>query len=273
MIDIVTVVFQDELAVLRQQACSLDLYCQNIGIKSILVIVNDTDAVAQEIDITWWGKLQHLVRIIPASTFSTDLYTTGWVSQQALKIMASAVSYNTWSMVLDAKTIFVRDLDLGSVFDHQGRPQVGQLDIYPVFKPSQAIVNDFFKIDLQQQLGPGGVPFFVHNHTARAMIVEIEHQSQQSFADWFQAHGRLTEFILYSGFVQYQHGSFDQLYNVKNCAVTVCNVCHSEVASFDRKFAEMPHSMTVSIHRKAWQRLDPAQRQQYQEFLYARGIK
>jgi hypothetical protein len=273
MIDIVTVVFQDELAVLRQQACSLDLYCQNIGIKSILVIVNDTDAVARDIDTAWWGKLQHLVRIVPASTFSTELYTTGWVSQQALKMMASAVSYNTWSMVLDAKTIFVRELELHSLFDHQGRPQVGQLDIYPVFAPSQAIVNDFFKIDLQQQIGPGGVPFFVHNHTARAMIVEIENQSHQSFADWFQSHGRLTEFILYSGFVQHQHGNFDQLYNVKNRAVAVCNVCHSEVASFDRKFAEMPHSMTVSIHREAWRQLDHTRQQQYQEFLSARGIK
>lgn len=273
MIDIVTVVFRDELDVLRRQAQSLDLYCRNIGASSIYVFVNDEDAVAQEIDTAWWGSMQSRVRIIPASAFSTSFHTTGWVSQQAIKLMASGMSYNTWSMVLDAKTIFVHELELDKLFDQQGRAQVGALDIYPVFEASRSIVNDFFKIDLPQQIGPGGVPFFVHNATARAMIAAVETQSGQVFPQWFQAHGRLTEFILYSGFVYATHGNFDKLYNTQIQSVPVCNVCHSEVESFDRKFTEMQNSMTVSVHRNAWSNLDSERQQRYLDFLVTKGIK
>ena len=103
MIDIVTVVFEPELLVLQAQARSIDLYCQDIGIKNIYVIVNDADSVASQIDPAWWGSLQHLVTILPRRSFSAELVVNGWVSQQVLKVLGAATSYNTWCMALDAK--------------------------------------------------------------------------------------------------------------------------------------------------------------------------
>jgi hypothetical protein len=211
--------------------------------------------------------------VVPRSVFSTEFVDNGWLSQQALKILTASISHNVWSMILDAKTVFVRDLDPAELVDSQGRLRVGQMPVYPVFEPARQIVNDFYQIDLDSQLGPGGVPFFFHNDTVRLMIAETAFRARQSFPNWFQAQGRLTEFVLYSGFIKYRFGSFDAFYSADN-TVFPCNMCHSEVARFDAKLAEMSQAKTntVSIHRDAWSQLSADQQQQYRDYLISRGI-
>ena len=273
MIDLVTVVFQDELPILESQAASVELYCQNIGIRNIYVVVNDEPGSCC-IDPTWWGNLADCVTVIPRSVFGTEFVSNGWVSQQALKLLAAAASSNTWSMVLDAKTVFVREVKLPELIDSQGRACVGTMATFPVFEPARLIVNQLFNIDMTQQLGPGGVPFMLHNHTVREMIHKISAQTGCDFLSWFQAQGVLTEFMLYSGYVQYCFENFNTLYS-SLLQFQPVNVCHSEVAAWDRKLAEMQQlrTLTVSVHRTAWQQLSSAQQQQYQDLLTARGIR
>jgi hypothetical protein len=263
MIDICTVVFQEELEILKLQARSIELYAHDVGI--IRVITNDNCVV----DPAWWGKLSNQVEIIPRSRFGSTWCNNGWVSQQALKILGSTKSANTWSVILDAKTILVKQLD---VFDSQGRPQVGVLDIYPVFAPSQQIINQLFDIDLQKQLGPGGVPFFINTVQAQRMVQDIESRTGTAFAEWFQAQGQVTEFMLYTGYLQSEH-LIDALYNTEISTIKPGNVCHSEVAAWNRKYQEMSQATTVSVHRNAWRQLSTKQQQQYTDFLASRGIK
>lgn len=273
MIDLVTVVFQDELPVLKLQADSVARYCQNIGIRNIYVVVNDDDDTIHKIDATWWGNLANHVLVIPRSAFSAEFVDNGWVSQQVLKLLTAAISYNTWSMVLDAKTIFVREVKLLDLIDEQGRACVGRMETFPVFEPARLIVNDLFKINMTQQLGPGGVPFMLQNDTVRLMIGEISFLTGRSFPRWFQGNGKLTEFMLYSGYVQHKFGSFDMFYS-DQLKFQPVNVCHGEVAAWDRKLTEMQQdrTLTVSVHRTAWKQLSDSQQQQYQNFLIDRGI-
>jgi hypothetical protein len=269
MIDICTVVFREELAILKAQAQSIALRCQDLGSLNIYVVVNDTDDVVAEIDSAWWGNLASKVMVIPRSTFSTTYVDNGWLSQQVLKLLTPALSYNKYTMVLDAKTVFVKDFKLGEILQ-DSRPRVGSMPIYPVFERSSQITGELFNIRVNRQLGPGGVPFFFHNATVRAMIANIETQTKQSFPEWFQAQGMLTEFILYSGYVD-SIDQWEQLYSDQQ-GVIPCNVCHSEVAAWERKFAEMQSAHTVSVHRHAWAELTPAQKQQYQHFLIDRSV-
>ena len=264
MIDIVTVVFEDELAALKIQARSIDVYGQNIG--TIFVVINDDVDLGSQIDRNWWGIWQEHVQVINRSAFGEQWSTNGWVSQQVLKLMTATVSSAAWSMILDAKTFFVKPMLKFDSF-----PAVGQLDIYSVFGPSQKIVNELFGIELDKQLGPGGVPFVINTQQVRDMVTWIELHTKQNFVEWFQNQGMLTEFILYSGWIQYC-GVFDSLYNVTTLSLHPCNLCHSEVASFDRKFAEMQTADTVSIHRRAWAQLTTEQQAQYTNFLTSRGI-
>ena len=172
-------------------------------------------------------------------------------------------------MVLDAKTVFVKDFKLSELLQ-DNRPQVGSMPIYPVFESSSQITGELFGIEVKRQLGPGGVPFFFHNATLRAMIAKVETLTQESFPKWFQSQGMLTEFILYSGYVDSVE-AWDKLYSDQSW-VTPCNVCHSELGAWERKFAEMQNAHTVSVHRHAWAELTPAQKQQYQHFLIDRSV-
>jgi hypothetical protein len=209
---------------------------------------------------------------VPRRLFSAEFVDNGWVSQQVLKLLAASTSYNIWSMILDAKTIFVRDLDLAEIVS-DNKINAGFLPIQPVFEPSQNIVNNFYNINLEQQLGPAGVPFFFHNATVRSLIADIEKITSINFVEWFQSYGRLTEFILYSGYVQFKHGSFNTLYSSIG-KIQPNNICHSEVKQFDNKLdtAAKTNIHTISIHRNAWSQLTPEQQQQYRDLLIQRGI-
>jgi hypothetical protein len=274
MIDIVTVVFEPEIPVLRAQAQSLALYGQKLGIRNIYVVLNDVETIAAQIDPAWWGPLANSVLVIPRTAFSTPFVENGWVSQQVLKLLAASISYNTYSMILDAKTVFVREIIPAHVVDSAGRIQTGRLPIYPVFEPSRQIVNKLFDIDLQQQIGPGGVPFIVHNDTVRMMIAEVTIRTKTSFPIWFQQQGMVTEFILYSGFVQFLCGNLNVLYDTHNSLGSVINVSHDETDAWPIKINQMRkgETLTVSVHRGAWAKLTVEQQQQYRDLLAQRGI-
>jgi hypothetical protein len=266
MIDLITVVFDKELETLKTQAQSIAVYGRNID--TIFVVINDTAGTGSQIDRAWWGIWQERVQVVNRLVFGSQWVDNGWLSQQVLKLMTATVSSNEWSMILDAKTFFVRPM-----YEFESCPAVGELDIYPVFEPSQNIVNKLFDIALNKQLGPGGVPFIINTQATRDMIAWIESRVGQDFVAWFQEQGMLTEFMLYSGWIQKQYSSFDPLYTVSTSSIQPSNLCHSEVTSFDRKFNEMQSADTVSIHRRAWPQLTVEQQTQYINFLKSRGIE
>jgi hypothetical protein len=270
--DIITVVFQEELDILKKQAQSIELYCKNLDIDSIIVIVNDSDLDLTAIDFDWYGSLSEKVKLVQRNTWSIDYSSNGWVTQQALKLIACTLAVGEHSIILDAKTLFVRPVASADFFDSTGKSRMGQLNIYPVFEPSKQIVENLFDIKLNQQLGPGGVPFVVDNSQVVYMIRWIEATTGENFLSWFQDQGRLTEFILYSGWIVRVNGSLDSVALNHNSFGEICNVCHSEVDLFEQKFIQMNKSTTVSIHRNAWNKLTPVQQQQYHDFLLERGI-
>lgn len=260
MVDLCTVVFEPELDILYQQARSIARYVPDVG--TIYVVVNDDSNMV--IDTAQWQHLSSRVRVIHRSLFGHWWHDIGWVSQQCLKLVTSALSQAPHCVVLDAKTIFVRPMPN---IVRGSRLAVGTLPVYPVFEPSRQIVNSLWHIDLQRQLGPGGVPFWFEPRALRAMIADIERRTRSNFVQWFQVQGCVTEFILYSGWLEYQQG-LDTV--VLPNEFHACNLCHSEVGRADQKLAEMQTSHTVSIHRSAWPRLSAQQQAQYLDLLTER---
>jgi hypothetical protein len=276
MIDIVTVVFREELPILRLQAESIELYCQNMMLGNIIIIVNDDSMSEDDIDPAWYGSMAGQVKIVHRCKLSDSWVNDGWLTQQLCKLLASAdVKSSTWTMVLDAKTILIQPVDLNRLFDEQGRLTWGYSQIITVFEPAKKIVSKLFNIDLQHAAGPAGVPFFFNNDIVRSMITRVETQTNKLFANWFQETGMVTEFILYTGYVQYQDGSLDKAYSkIFRNQYHICNVCHSEVGIFDSKFLQMQHpdTLTVSVHRNAWTKLTDLQKQAYCNLLLISGI-
>jgi len=272
MFDLLTVVFRDELNVLQVQAQSIDLYCHDIGIQNIFVIVNDNNDVLKRIDTSWYGSFCDRVTVVPVSQFDFVPSDNGWLSQQVLKMLGSTLSQNEYTVILDAKTIFVQDYLVKNIINSNNQLRVGLQSIPEVFTQSQKIASNVFGVDLQHSIGPSGVPFVFKNDLVQSMIRQIESRTNTKFADWFQSMGMLTEFILYSGYVLYTYRSFDQV--ITNQHYRVSNVCHSEVNIFDKKFHQMLHNniLTVSVHRNAWTKLTDKQKQQYINFLVSRNI-
>lgn len=272
MIDLCSVVFRDEIDILRVQARSIDRYCSYESINNIFIIVNDSDDWCSAIDCSWWKKFSNKVKVVPRSVFHNSWSHNGWLSQQVLKLQISAFCTSQWYMVLDAKTLFVRPLDLSTLFVNE-KWNTGYLEIYPVFEKSKHIAESIFEIVLAKQLGPGGVPFVMHSQTVREMLIDCEQLTAQKFANWFQDQGMLTEFILYSAYIIRQYKTFDHFYS-SQCDLPVMNICHSEVQSFERKFQSISTSnpLTVSIHRHAWVNLTHDQQQQWMNFLHSRDL-
>lgn len=272
MFDLLTVVFRDELDILRVQAQSIDLYCQNIGIQSIFVIVNDDDIIADQIDPAWWGALSNYVTVVKRSSFNTEFVDNGWVSQQVLKILGSLLSRNKYTIVLDAKTIFVQNLNISNIITDTGLIRFGRGLVPEVFSTSQTITNNLFGVNLTHALGPTGVPFVFQTDVLYSMTTTVENLVNEPFAKWFQDQGMLTEFILYTGYLLKIHSDYDKFCTSQYHIVV--NVCHSEVGIFDIKYQEMnkDNTLTVSVHRNAWMQLTDQQKQKFVELLLDKNI-
>ena len=274
MVDIVTVVFSQELSVLQVQAQSIDHFCTDLGLKNIYVMVNDHDDLVSQIDRAWWGQFQNQVQIVPRSMFGTSYVDNGWVSQQVLKLLGASLSHNHWSMILDAKTLITDRMSAEMFVITDCQSTLGRFPIQPVFKPAAKIAGDLFDIKLDQVIAPAGVPFLFHNLTVRQMIAQIENCTGQHFPDWFQQQGMLTEFVLYSGFVQHKYQNLDSMYLGTDRLRLCNNICHSEVDLFDTKLNSVrdQRSLTMGVHRNAWTQLTPAQQQAYVTYLESLGL-
>ena len=237
-------------------------------------MVNDHDSLADKIDRTWWGRFQNQVQILPRSMFSTSYVENGWVSQQVLKLLGCSLSHNHWSMALDAKTLITDHVSAEMFVISDCQSTLGWSTVQPVFQPAAKIAGDLFDIKVDHVIAPAGVPFLFHNLTVRQMTADIENRTGQHFPVWFQQQGMLTEFILYSGYVQHKHQSIDKMYLNINKHKICNNTCHSEVELFDQNLqkAKDLSSLTMGVHRNAWTQLTPAQQQAYVTYLESLGL-
>lgn len=277
MIDILTVVFQPELYYLKIQARSIEQYIDSDKIGKIFVVVNDTSSVCDLVDVNWWGKNRNKVIVIDRNHFGVCETLDGWNSQQLYKLFAASVATNEWSMCLDAKTWFVQTLDFDKMFDKTGRVNLTSFPTIPVFEPAEKFVEKFYDIESKEVIGPGGVPFFFHTQTVIDLVDDLEKNHNTSLLEFFSKNVMspvfLTEFMLYSGFVKYKHGSHNSLYSQKQY-YSVMNQADFQKYDFDKIFAQMqyPNNLTVSIHRSVYPYLSEQQLNTWVNFLHSKNL-
>ena len=261
MIDLLTVVFEKELQLLKIQAKSVDLYVDDID--TIFVIVNDDAKIAQNIDPSWWGKHFNKVRIIIADELEPKPNIPGWSSQQLYKILGSAQSNNEYVMVLDAKTWFIRKLEYNKIFTDK-KINFHDCPIPGVFESAKNFVEDLYGIRLNSMIGPAGVPFLFNTRILTELIADIEQRTGKSFNKFFieslLCPTDLTEFVLYSGFIINKYKSFDKVYSDRQY-YNVSNICHSDIKNVDVILNKIKHPtvLTMSMHRNAYHQLTEQQ--------------
>lgn len=274
MIDLITVVYQEELHFLKTQARSIELYTRQQDIKNIYVVVNDVDSVADLVDPSWYGILQSKVKIVPYSVWNYDMSRiTGWQGQQICKLLGAREALSTWVMCLDAKTWFIQPLNLSRLFDSQRRVNSGTWPVFPAFTSSQQFLEQHYNISMPETIGPGGVPFVFHSETVRELV-----NSFDDFVEFFKTNmtnaSAVTEFHLYSGFVLARDGTYERLYN-KTPYYKCHNIAEWEIDKFDRlhgMLVDDPLVLTASMHRKVYPLLSAQQLDQWQQFLAQKGL-
>lgn len=274
MIDLITVVFQEELHFLKTQARSIELYTRTQDICNIYVVINDADSVADLVDPAWYGTHQAKVKIVPYSKWSPGSdRINGWQSQQLCKLLAASEASSAWSICLDAKTWFIRPLDLSKLFDDQQRVNSGIQCVDPVFTSSKQFLEHYYNISMPKIIGPGGVPFVFHSATVQALV-----NSFGDFLEFFKTNvsnaNAITEFYLYSSFVLAREGTYEKLYNTTQYYVC-CNLAEWELDKFDSVYDTITHddrALTAGIHRKAYPGLSAEQIRKWQQFLAQKGL-
>ena len=267
LVDIITVVFDQEVYLLEWQAKSIQKFLDPDEINEIILVDNGSQKC--EPDLDWYGALKNKVRIINHSHLGLKVmpHLDGWRTQQLCKILAAARSKCEYSLILDAKTLFAKDIRIHNFF-YNNRPAVGTIPTSDHWKDSKEYLEKYFAIEIKDVIGPGGVPYFFHTETINEMIKHI-----QDFNTWFQDNlyeqtyphrTKVTEFMLYSAFVLHKHGQYDSLYSTKK-TISPFNVADWEAEKFENIFTTDAH--TISVAEKTKNFLTQEQLSRWEAFL------
>lgn len=264
MIDLVTVVYYQELPYLEIQAKSIENYVAYDQISNIIVVVND-DIPIESVNKSWYGSYQEKLRVISYQDLSNQIILDGWDSQQICKLLASKFCSAEWSMVLDAKTWFIRPFDLSMVLQNRKiKRHITAVSHH--FTNEQKFLENYYNIDLSSCIRCG-VPFYIHNKTCTDLINSID-----NFVDFFQKHvknpPRITEFLLYISYVSHRQLT-NTLYS-DDYEFNDLNVADWQAEQFEERLYAAANDSTVitfSLHRRTYRQLSDSQINSWLIFL------
>jgi Family of unknown function (DUF6492) len=276
--DLVTVVYRDELELLKTQAYSISYYFVD-EIQNIYVILNDDTLSHSDIETFWWGYHQDKVSIFHRNEFGyyPSPHLKGWYTQQVCKILGTAHAESNWCMILDAKTWFIRPFETSEVFDQYNRARfMNWICNNPHWQSGLEFLKQKYNITDFKWISPAGVPFLAYTHAMRDMVMD-----EPNFVEWFESncqfpssanhntHG-ITEFLCYSAWIS-KNNLFKDLYSNEQF-IEVANLADYDVPNFNVwwKKVHKENTLTASVHPRAYKLLDKDQRRAWDEFVKER---
>ena len=276
-ISIVTPVYAPELDLIKTQARSIDLRFRHEYLHEIHVMINDRVMPSSDIDLTWWGKHAKKVKVFTYDDvdYHPRAGISGWESQQIMKLIGVAACQSDWSIVLDAKTWFVRDFDLEELFEGQ-KFRTSFYQTPSVFKPGQEYMDSLLGIKDSLYIAPGGVPNFMKPAIVRCMLQMVQEKTGKRFTEWFQDHCSLsregvTEFACHSSYVSYIGR---EKHYVEGQEFSVYNLSDWQVPVFDDWFENLQKDdvLTASIASKSLPLLTTEQIDRWEMYLRSKGL-
>ena len=157
---------------------------------------------------------------------------------------------------------------LSPIFDTNGQVYSPLCAISPFCQNEKTFIESVFHINFNNKmLGPPGVPFMFKTDIVNTLINDIEQKVNDKFVNFFLEHTsnppRVTEFVLYSGYILYKFNSYDVVYN-NSQKFRVWNLSDWEVSDFDHRWnyfiKHIDEILTASIHRRAYSALSDNQK-------------
>ena len=236
-VSLVTVVYAAELPLLRLQARSLSLYFQNIDIDRIVVCVNDRNEedTMEKVEAlrSEYGNLSDHLSVLGGDdvfsppTASRNFHymlrrmfavhfhrifrpqggwkrNNGWNMQQAFKLAAARHCDSDYVILLDAKNIFIRAVELRDFLDGAGRPRARFSKTNKLnarwYAPSARILGQHVK-SLPPEYTAFVTPFCLKRHWACEILEILERRNLPVEFVFSRPRNRATEFMILNAFI------------------------------------------------------------------------
>jgi hypothetical protein len=284
----VTIVYDDELPLLKLQARSLARYARNLDVDEVIVIINDADQIKVKRKIEDlsddYGQFKGKLRIVlPEEIFRTrsgirdarSLITSlvasfsayfqrgnkgwkgrnGWQMQQALKLASVRALKAENIIFLDAKNIFISGLENSDFFDEKDLPRTrlgGVSAMHEKWFTASARCLRVSGRETPQKLTFFTTPFCVRASLVEQTLSQVEKFNgpvQNLFSIPFQ---KSTEFMLLNAYCFHYGGGIDRFFSEGVLRSYTIFAGHSEDLAngiIDELYRE--NGKCVGLHRSA----------------------
>lgn len=276
----VTVAHELDWSILRLQARSMCLYLPQDLLAEIIVIDNSSagspaefrDALSHE-----YGNLISKVRFLAAREIAAIPKTSGWFSQQILKLMVSNEVSTDRYVVLDAKNHLVFPLQRNFFESGNRIPSwLTNYEKHPLTPYAQRTLS-YFGLkpgEHLKTLPPTITPYTFPTALVRDLIRSVEEREGKPFPVAFLEQG-FSEFFLFASFI-IALGITDAIYDFSGSG---CPTIWDEHAI--RGAGNLKHHIArgekdalpfLAVHRRAVSWLDDKSRAVIAEFWHRRGL-
>lgn len=259
----VTVTYRAEDTLQLLQARSLALYARPEDVAAVIVVDNGSPHLtrrAQRRLREAYGPLADRVHIVPRSELGSDVSSSGWMSQQVVKLAVHRLVQTPTYVLLDAKNHLIRPVAVSDFLAADGRARTGfhSYRAHPLLPRVQRVL-EYLELDESavDRFPPTSTPFVMHRDATAALIADIEQSSGRPFAEEF-VRADLTEFPLYSAWLLRRDGGWEQTY--VDDAIQAPTVWGGKAsrAGVEEALEQVRRwdAPAFGVHRRALQRLD-----------------
>ncbi|AJP72613.1 DUF6492 family protein [Sphingomonas hengshuiensis] len=219
-IDIATVVYEPEIALLKLQARSIQKFFRHRDIGKIYIIVNEmapeaTYSALKRFVVDEYGELLSQVEVIPAShLMRPHVGESGWRTQQSLKLLVSIYMENDHYLLLDAKNHFVRPVSIRNFFDPAtGLMRSSRVGNHGALDHYLQNSLNYFGIEPRDFSLPMTTPYMMSTNIAQSLVQYVEQREGVKFDDFM--HGsehNVTDLFLYYAYIEFLLGGAEKFY-------------------------------------------------------------
>lgn len=221
--DIATITYRDDVAFLKLQARSIELYFNHSDLGDYVIIINERDpaevrGIIERDILPLMPSVAPKVRLVTPHDLGLDLApdVIGWRIQQALKLAVNRICPSQHVLILDSKNHFIQPVSRADFLDDQGR----FIAFFKVKTNRQARWLDHSRKLLKMTKTPEGEfspattpPYVFDTQVGRDLVDHLEKTSGKDIATFFQSKDSLaTEFFLYYAFVLKTFGTHEKHY-------------------------------------------------------------
>lgn len=271
MLEIVTVAYDPELAILLLQARSIRIFSKCGILYTIYWNSKNKDFIRNNIvpalekelsgcNIYW--RVIHVEEILPANLIGN---APGRRSQQVIKLLASTRVMDSFYLVLDAKNHFIASFCRESFFDN-GKP-ISHRQNYSNsgFKEFIDVSASIMGVDAlsHDQALPTTTPYLMIRDDVSEMLRMVEEKFGNRFESLFLHDERFihtSEFILYYSFIIKKYTEISSAYSIKDpLCVTFFRIGPSKPDAIEKSIAkiEAREVICMGLHERRVASIDP----------------